>query len=61
MNAEEGRRRVVIEHVTPEIDGGRFAIKRTVGETVTVEADIFSDSHDAISCVLLYREERLNE
>jgi len=61
MNVEEGRRRVVIEDVAPEIDGSRFAIKRTVGETVTVEADIFSDSHDAISCVLLYREEKNSE
>jgi len=32
----DGRRRVVIEGVTPEIDGGRFPVKRVVGETVTV-------------------------
>jgi starch synthase (maltosyl-transferring) len=61
MNRAEGRRRVVIEDVTPEIDGGRFAIKRTVGETVTVEAEIFSDSHDAVSCVLLYRKQESSE
>src|SRR5258706_10161740 len=41
--------RVIIEGVTPEIDGGRFAIKRTRGESVLVEADIFADGHDAIS------------
>jgi hypothetical protein len=35
----DGRRRVVIEGVSPEIDCGRFAIKRVVGETVLVEAD----------------------
>ncbi|MDX1814805.1 MAG: maltotransferase domain-containing protein, partial [Thermodesulfobacteriota bacterium] len=44
MNAPTGRdgrvaagtpRRVVIENVSPEIDGGRFPIKRTVGERVT--------------------------
>jgi Domain of unknown function (DUF3416) len=29
----DGRRRVVIEGVSPEIDCGRFAIKRVVGET----------------------------
>jgi len=55
---EEGRGRVVIEGVTPEVDGGRFAIKRTVGETVSVEADAFTDGHDAIRCALLFRREQ---
>ncbi|MEW6248745.1 MAG: alpha-1,4-glucan--maltose-1-phosphate maltosyltransferase [Nitrospirota bacterium] len=58
MERMEGRIRVVIEHVTPEIDGGRFPIKRTVGETVVVEADIFADGHDALSGLLLYRKEQ---
>ncbi|MBK8751111.1 MAG: DUF3416 domain-containing protein [Candidatus Competibacteraceae bacterium] len=53
----DGRRRVIIEKVTPEIDGGRFPIKRTVGETVVVEADAFTDGHDALSCILQYRKE----
>lgn len=53
----DGRRRVIIEKVTPEIDGGRFPIKRTVGETVVVEADTFTDSHDSLSCILQYRKE----
>ncbi|HEY6006954.1 MAG TPA: alpha-1,4-glucan--maltose-1-phosphate maltosyltransferase [Geobacteraceae bacterium] len=54
---EEGRKRVVIEKVSPEIDCGRFPIKRVVGETVTVRADVFSDGHDAVSATLLYRKE----
>ncbi len=49
--------RVVVERVTPEIDGGRFAIKRTVGESVLVEADIFADGHEVVAGVLLYRRE----
>lgn len=53
----EGRRRVIIEGVKPQIDGGRFAIKRAVGEQVIVEADIFTDGHDAISCALWYRKQ----
>jgi len=57
MKTDDGRIRVVIEHVTPEIDAGRFPVKRTVGEKVVVEADIFTDGHDEISCVLLYRKE----
>ena len=46
---------MAIEAVTPEIDSGRFPIKRTVGEKVTVEADVFADGHDALSCVIRYR------
>jgi starch synthase (maltosyl-transferring) len=48
-------RRVVIEGVEPELDGGRFAIKRTLGDTVQVRADIFADGHDALRAVLQYR------
>ncbi len=50
---QDGRRRVVIESVSPEIDGGRFPAKRTVGDRVRVEADIFTDGHDLIAAVLL--------
>ncbi len=53
----DGRRRVVIEGVWPEIDAGRFPIKRVVGEHVWVEADVFTDSHDDVACVLRYRHE----
>ena len=51
----EGRSRVVIEGVAPEIDGGLFPIKRTAGERVIVEADVFADGHEVISCAALYR------
>ena len=52
----EGRKRVVIENVKPEIDCGLFPIKRTVGEKVVVEADIFADGHDSVSARLLYKK-----
>ncbi len=48
-------RRVVIERVEPEVDGGRFPIKRTVGEEVRVRADIYADGHDLLGAQLLYR------
>lgn len=51
----DGRRRPVIEGLSPEIDGGRFPIKRVPGETVVVEADIFTDGHDALEAVLQFR------
>ena len=53
----EGRRRVVIEGITPQVDGGRFPAKRTVGDQVRVEADVFTDGHDAIAVSLLARRE----
>jgi starch synthase (maltosyl-transferring) len=56
MSVEEGRRRVIIETVRPEIDCGRFPIKRARGEKVIVEADAFTDGHDLLGCVLSYRK-----
>ena len=49
--------RVVVEHVRPEVDAGRFPIKRTVGERVEVTADIHADGHDEIVAVLRHRFE----
>jgi starch synthase (maltosyl-transferring) len=54
---DQGFCRVVIEGVKPEINAGRFPAKRTVGEQMTVEADIFADGHEAVSALLLYRGE----
>src|SRR6516162_5436931 len=54
----DGRGRVAIARVAPEIDCGRFPIKRVVGETVVVEADVFTDGHDSVSCQVLYRSDR---
>jgi starch synthase (maltosyl-transferring) len=48
-------RRVVIENVKPQVDNGRFAVKRTPGEKVMVEADVFTDGHDQIRCLLRHR------
>lgn len=50
-------RRVVIEGVEPEIDGGRFSAKRVLGEPMNVFADVFTDGHDVIAGVVLYRHE----
>ena len=55
MGSQDGRRRVVIEGVRPEIDAGEFPIKRVIGETVRVEADVFTDGHDHVNGVLRYR------
>ncbi|WP_298270491.1 alpha-1,4-glucan--maltose-1-phosphate maltosyltransferase [Geobacter sp.] len=52
---EDGRRRVAIESVSPEVDGGRFPARRVMGEEVAVEADVFCDGHDELAVSLLYR------
>jgi starch synthase (maltosyl-transferring) len=51
----QGKKRVVIENVKPEIDCGRHPIKRIVGEPVVVEADVFGDGHDRVVALLLVR------
>lgn len=55
MSDQNGKKRVIIECVKPEIDNGRFPIKRSIGEKVVVEADIFTDGHDSITARLLYK------
>jgi starch synthase (maltosyl-transferring) len=48
-------RRVVIENVQPQVDCGRFPIKRIIGDRVTVTADIFADGHDILYAVVRHR------
>ncbi|HTB02863.1 MAG TPA: alpha-1,4-glucan--maltose-1-phosphate maltosyltransferase [Bradyrhizobium sp.] len=50
-----------IEDVYPLIDGGRFPVKRIVGERVEVWADIYRDGHDVVSAALIWRRERDRE
>ena len=57
MQPKEGRNRVIISGVKPEVEAGRFPIKRVIGDVTEVEADVLTDGHDALSCALLYRKE----
>jgi len=52
---------VVIEAVSPLLDGGRYPIKRIVGETLVVEADVFGAGHDLVMASLLWRRGRDDE
>jgi starch synthase (maltosyl-transferring) len=54
---KEGRSRVVVEHVEPQIDCGLFPIKRTIGDLVSIEADVFGDGHDHVRARLLFKQE----
>jgi starch synthase (maltosyl-transferring) len=51
----DGRRRVFIEHVRPELDAGRFPIKRVLGDRIEVEAQLVADGHDIVAGALLHR------
>jgi starch synthase (maltosyl-transferring) len=57
IESNVGGRRVVVDRVTPEVDRGRFPVKRACGEALTVEADVFADGHDALAVRLRYRHE----
>ncbi len=53
----EGRKRVVIENVEPQINCGLFPIKRIVDDLVSVEADVFGDGHDHVRARLLWKQD----
>ncbi len=48
-------RRIVIQYPTPTVDDGRYPVKRCVGDTVRVQADVFRDGHELIRAVVRYR------
>jgi starch synthase (maltosyl-transferring) len=47
--------RIAIENIAPAVDQGRFAVKRSVGQVVTVTADVFSDGHAKLAVRLLWK------
>jgi starch synthase (maltosyl-transferring) len=51
----DGRKRVIVEGLSPQVDGGRYPAKRIVGERVVVGCDLLVDGHDLLTGVLLYR------
>ncbi len=61
MTDKDDRKRVVIDYVGPQVDCGRFPIKRAAGETVKVVVCAFADGHDQISVELLYRKSGQSE
>jgi starch synthase (maltosyl-transferring) len=53
--------RVVIENVQPQVDCGRFPVKRTAGESVVVQADVFADGHDVVAAMLRFRDREYHD
>jgi starch synthase (maltosyl-transferring) len=50
--------RVTITNILPELNGGRYPIKRVVGDEIKVTADIFADGHEVLSALLLHRTDK---
>ncbi len=46
---------ILIENIAPTVDGGRYPVKREVGDTLHVSADVFRDGHDLIRVFLQHR------
>jgi starch synthase (maltosyl-transferring) len=55
LDPKDLRRSVVIENVAPVVDGGRYPIKREVGDRLEVTADVFKEGHDVLAVFLKYR------
>jgi starch synthase (maltosyl-transferring) len=51
----EPPRRIQIQHVEPQVDHGRAAVKRTQGERVEVSATIFRDGHEILGAAVRAR------
>ena len=55
LDAIGTRRTIIIERIAPQLDGGRYPVKRVVGDRFLVTADILADGHDLLDAALLVR------
>jgi starch synthase (maltosyl-transferring) len=55
LDRKDLRQTVVIENVAPAVDGGRYPVKREVGDRLEVSADVFKEGHDVLAVFLKYR------
>ncbi|HEY2486522.1 MAG TPA: alpha-1,4-glucan--maltose-1-phosphate maltosyltransferase [Candidatus Binataceae bacterium] len=46
---------IIIEAITPSVDGGRYPAKQIAGEPCVVEADIFRDGHQVVRAVVEWK------
>ena len=57
LTPDDGRQRVIIEHVGPHVEDGKYPAKRVVGEKLEAYADVYGDGHDHVRATLLYRKQ----
>jgi starch synthase (maltosyl-transferring) len=55
QTGQHALRHIIIEEVTPAVNGGYYPAKRIVGEPCVVEADIFRDGYQKIQAAVIYR------
>ena len=53
----QNQTRIIIENVSPQLDGGVYPIKRIVGQKISITADVFSDGHDVLECCVKFKHE----
>jgi len=53
----QNQTRIIIENVLPQLDSGAYAIKRIIGQKVSVSADVFSDGHDVLQSCVMFKHE----
>ena len=54
-NTKQAPAATVIEEIAPQVDGGRFAVKRVVGEDLVVTAACYAHGHELVACALRFR------
>ncbi|MDQ3395088.1 MAG: alpha-1,4-glucan--maltose-1-phosphate maltosyltransferase [Bacteroidota bacterium] len=52
----QGKQRIIITNVSPELNCGKYPIKRVIGEKIVVSADVFGDGHDVVKAAMLCRQ-----
>jgi starch synthase (maltosyl-transferring) len=57
MSTLDGRKRVVISNVAPQVEKGSYPARRAIGESVTFTADVFADGHDSIAASVITRNQ----
>src|ERR1700723_2335030 len=58
ISSERRLNHIIIEDVTPSVDGGRYPAKRIAGESCVVEADIFRDGHQVLRAAVKWRRQQ---
>ena len=56
-NLPEGSKFVIIENVTPTVNGGQFPVKAVPGEIIDISADIFGYGNRSLAAIILFKNE----
>lgn len=57
----EGRQRIIITNVMPQVDGGKYPARTAIGEPVVISADVFADGHDVLKAVVLMKHRNVRK